>query len=84
VDKTIGRELLLGRAPLQGVVLLVSGRASFEILQKAAVAGIALVCAVSAPSSLAIDLALRLGMTLVGFLRPGRLNVYGDQGRVLA
>jgi FdhD protein len=83
VDKTIGRELLLGRAPLQGVVLLVSGRASFEILQKAAIAGIALVCAVSAPSSLAIDLALRLGMTLVGFLRPGRLNVYGDQGRWL-
>lgn len=92
VDKVIGHQLLLGRVPIDPSksahpdgpgVLLVSGRASFEIMQKAAMAGIALVAAVSAPSSLAADFAARMGMTLVGFLRPGRMNVYHDAGRLV-
>ncbi len=82
VDKVIGHEVLLGRVPLSGSILLVSGRASFEIVQKAATAGISLVCAVSAPSSLAVDLAERLGMTLVGFLRGTRMNVYAGAQRL--
>jgi FdhD protein len=82
VDKVIGHEVLLGRLPIDPAVLLVSGRASFEIMQKAAMAGIAFVAAVSAPSSLAADFAQRLNMTLVGFLRPGRMNVYHDAGRI--
>ena len=63
-------------------VLLVSGRASFEIMQKALAARIAMVCAVSAPSDLAVDFAERSGQTLVGFLRPGRLNVYAHPHRL--
>jgi len=82
VDKVIGHELLIDRVPIDPAVLLVSGRASFEIMQKAAVAGVAFVAAVSAPSSLAVDLAARTGMTLVGFLRESRLNVYHDPGRI--
>ena len=82
VDKVIGHQLLLGRLPLDPAILLVSGRASFEVVQKAASAGVPIVCAVSAPSSLAIDLARRLDLTLVGFLRPGRMNVYHDRGRI--
>lgn len=82
VDKVIGHQLLLGTLPFDPGILLVSGRASFEVIQKAAAGGIALVCAVSAPSSLAIDLARRLDLTLVGFLRPGRMNVYHDRGRI--
>ena len=78
VDKVLGHELLLGRLPLSDGILLVSGRLSFEIVQKAARAGVPLLCAVSAPSSLAIDLAAEVGMTLVGFLRSGRMNVYTD------
>ena len=84
VDKIVGAELMAGNLPLAGRILLVSGRASFEIVQKAAAAGIAVVCAVSAPSTLAIDLARRVDLTLVGFLRPGRMNVYHDRGRVVA
>ncbi|MDG2303185.1 MAG: formate dehydrogenase accessory sulfurtransferase FdhD [Candidatus Binatia bacterium] len=84
VDKAIGHELLLGRTPASRAVLLVSGRASFEIVQKAAMAGLPVLCAVSAPSSLAIDLAARLDLTLVGFLRSGRMNVYHDPGRIRA
>jgi FdhD protein len=84
VDKVIGHRLLLGGIPFDPGVLLVSGRASFEVVQKAVAAGIAVVCAVSAPSSLAIDLARRVDLTLVGFLRPGRMNVYHDRGRVVA
>lgn len=83
VDKAIGHQLLIGRVPLDPAVLLISGRASFEIMQKAAVAGLPFVCAVSAPSSLAVDFAVRTGMTLVGFLRPGRMNVYHDEGRIV-
>jgi len=82
VDKAIGHELLLGRVPVTDGLLLVSGRSSFEIVQKAAMAGIAVLCAVSAPSSLAVDLAVRLDLTLVGFLRAGRMNVYHDPGRI--
>jgi FdhD protein len=82
VDKVVGWALLSGQTPIDPGVLLVSGRASFEIMQKAAVAGVAFVAAVSAPSSLAVDFAARFGMTLVGFLRPGRVNVYHDEGRI--
>ena len=85
VDKVLGHELLLGRLPLDDGILLVSGRLSFEIVQKAGRAGVPLLCAISAPSSLAIDLAAEIGMTLVGFLRAGRMNVYTDAfGRLRA
>ncbi len=83
VDKVIGHEVLLGRLPIGDGILLVSGRASFEIVQKAAMGGVPVVCAVSAPSSLAVDLATRLCVTLVAFLRGDRMNVYTDgPGRV--
>jgi FdhD protein len=82
VDKIVGAELMAGNLPLAGRILLVSGRASFEIVQKAAVAGIPIVCAVSAPSSLAVDAARRFGMTLVGFLREQRFNVYSHAERI--
>ena len=82
VDKVIGEQVLAGRVPLAGHVLQVSGRLSFEIVQKAAVAGIPIVSAVSAPSSLAVEAADRFGMTLVGFVRGDRLNVYAGPQRV--
>jgi FdhD protein len=82
VDKVIGWALLSGRLPLHGHILMVSGRASYEIMQKALVAGVPVVCAVSAPSSLAVNLANEFGMTLVGFLRGRRFNVYADRGRI--
>jgi FdhD protein len=84
VDKVIGEQVLAGAVPLQGHVLQVSGRLSFEIVQKAAVAGIPIVSAVSAPSSLAVEAAERFGMTLAGFVRDGRLNVYTRPDRVTA
>jgi FdhD protein len=82
VDKVIGEQLLNGGVPLADRILQVSGRLSFEIVQKAAVAGIPIVSAVSAPSSLAVDAAERLGMTLVGFVRDDRCNVYTHPERV--
>lgn len=82
VDKAVGALLLAGAEGLPAHVLLVSGRASFEIVQKAAVAGIPVVCAVSAPSSLAVEAAGRFGQTLVGFLRDGGFNVYTRPERV--
>jgi FdhD protein len=82
VDKLIGAQLLEGRLPLSESILMVSGRASFEIIQKAATAGIPIVCAVSAPSSLAVDAARRFGLTLVGFLRGERFNIYTRAERI--
>ena len=82
VDKVVGERYLAGRVPADGTVLQVSGRTSFEIVQKAAVAGIPIVSAVSAPSSLAVEAAQRFGMTLVGFVRDGRANVYSHAQRV--
>jgi FdhD protein len=82
VDKVIGERVLAGAVPLAEVILQVSGRLSFEIVQKAAVAGIPIVSAVSAPSSLAVDTGDRFGMTLVGFVREGRCNVYTHPERV--
>ncbi len=76
VDKVVGRMLLDGRLPAGDLGLWVSGRASFEIVQKAWAGGFAALVAVSAPSSLAVDAARAAGMTLAGFARPGRLNVY--------
>ncbi|HSR22187.1 MAG TPA: formate dehydrogenase accessory sulfurtransferase FdhD, partial [Candidatus Eisenbacteria bacterium] len=80
VDKVVGWALLQGRLPLTGMALLVSGRTSYEIVQKAVTAGIPLVASVSAPSSLAVSLAEEYAVTLVGFVRDGRFTVYtGDQ-----
>jgi len=81
-DKVLGWALLAGRLPLRSHVLLASGRASYELVHKAAAAGVALVAAVSAPSSAAVDLATELGLTLVGFLRGEAMNVYAGPARV--
>lgn len=83
LDKLVGWAVLARRTPLNGAVLMVSGRVSFEIVQKAAVAGIPIVCAVSAPSDLAIEAAVRFGQTLVGFLRGDGFNVYTGADRIV-
>jgi len=83
-DKLIGSQWLVDRLPLSDSVLVVSGRAGFEIVQKACAAGIPIVASVSAPSSLAVELADTAGITLIGFLRERRLNIYSHPLRVLA
>jgi len=82
LDKLVGSQVLAGTMPLHDRILMVSGRVSFEIVQKAAVAGIPIVAAVSAPSDLAIETAERLGVTLVGFLRGDGFNVYTHDARI--
>jgi FdhD protein len=82
VDKLVGRALLGGELPLSDGVLMVSGRVSFELVQKAAVAGLPVICAVSAPSSLAVEAAARLGLAVVGFVRGRGFNVYSHPERL--
>jgi len=82
-DKVIGWATMGGRLPLRGHVMLASGRASFELVQKALMAGVPVLAAVSAPSNLAADLAEEAGMTLVGFLRGDTMNIYAGAQRVV-
>jgi FdhD protein len=82
VDKVVGAVLRAGQLPASGSVLVVSGRVAFEIVQKAALAGAAAIVAVGAPSNLAIEAARAAGLTLVGFVRDGRFNVYAGSERV--
>ncbi len=83
VDKVVGERFRAGAIPLADTVMLVSGRAGFEIVQKALVAGVPILAAVGAPSSLAVDLATEFGMTLVGFLRGDAFNVYAGAERIV-
>ena len=83
LDKLIGWALLDSKLPLHDHIILVSGRVSFELVQKALAAAIPIICAISAPSSLAVSLAAEFGMTLVGFLRGERFNIYAGMERIL-
>lgn len=83
MDKLLGAAFLEGTLPAHDRIVLVSGRASFELVQKAAVAGVPVMCAVSAPSTLAVETADRLGVTLVAFLREGRFNLYAHPERIV-
>jgi FdhD protein len=82
LDKLVGWALLERRLPLAESIVIVSGRSSYELVQKALSAGVPVLCAVSAPSSLAVDLAREFGLTLVGFLRGSRFNIYSGAGRI--
>ena len=82
LDKLVGWGLIEGKLPLSDNILLVSGRVSYELVQKAVVAGVPFIAAVGAPSSLVVDLAERFELTLVGFLTRGRMNVYSHAERV--
>ena len=81
-DKLVGENLMAGRVPLAGHAALLSGRASYELVQKALRAGVAVLAAIGAPSSLAVNLAVASGLTLVGFLRDGTCNVYSNPQRL--
>jgi FdhD protein len=84
LDKLVGESLMLGRLPLTERILLFSGRASFELVQKALRSGVSIVAAIGAPSSLAVNLALASGLTLIGFLREKHFNIYAGRQRISA